>query len=496
MKKSPVPHFLKLLAALLILQTEASAIIPMDSAKITLNGQPLTTGVDVDLELISTKGILYGVVDLIEINGQVDPVAIYFAPHGANFVSGDAYDGVYRLRSEATVLGQYFAILRYVTLDGEEITVGQPNTTRQFSTGSIAQATLSSFGPFGVLGTRVDVDGGGMDVSSQSQTLRVEVHYSYILPLNGTGQIPECTIRLRPPSDIEAPIVIGQNIGIGGPFGTGPNHQPGGQLSPSSSAARGSFVFSIPFDTSASTGVWEVDFAMTRVEAGLGSQTTTTLDAHSFHVYSDAIGGTQLSPILPGSIDTSGLFEFFQQEGGFWYDPPVAFGYLYTLTNSARATEILQLPIGIDSDGKFRITTPTAEEIVPVSSGYSLLQSDGLGVSSFAITDIDGIGDGSQGQAFPVRLGFDSTADFTMRALHLPEPQIELLDHTTERTIKLTWDGQEELSYQLEKSDNLLDWQPVGEPIAGVNGEQTLLHQDNASSNSYRLKVTVILPSN
>ena len=134
-----------------------------------------------------------------------------------------------------------------------------------------------------------------------------------------------------------------------------------------------------------------------------------------------APGSSQDNPILPFEVE-AGVFRFFDVERGVWVDPPLAFGFEYTMTSGSLFTEILDFPIGIDADDLFTVTvgdTVLGEFGTGDSVDFTALL--GGGVSSFKVTGIDPLVDGSDPTAFPLRLDFNTpTASFEMVALTAP----------------------------------------------------------------------------
>ncbi len=147
-------------------------------------------------------------------------------------------------------------------------------------------------------------------------------------------------------------------------------------------------------------------------------------------------GSTQGNPLLPddpGSGAITGTFTFTDVFRGRWYDPPTAFGFEYTMTSDSLFTEILDFPIGIDSDDLFTVTVgDTVLGEFGAGDRVDFTALLGSGVSSFKITGIDPLVDGGDPTVFPIQLDFDTvTASFTMVALtadsvSTPEPSILL----------------------------------------------------------------------
>ncbi len=153
-----------------------------------------------------------------------------------------------------------------------------------------------------------------------------------------------------------------------------------------------------------------------------------TLDAIDVRDGSGSGGGTptgdsQADPILPTGIDPDGTFRFEDVPSGKWFDPPLAEGFIYTMTGEALFTGIAGLP---DLDGELDdLFTVAAEGSTLGAYGpgdtvdfVSLL---GHGVSEFVVTGIDPAVDAAAPDCFPLAIEFDTaTADFVMQPI--PEP--------------------------------------------------------------------------
>jgi hypothetical protein len=159
------------------------------------------------------------------------------------------------------------------------------------------------------------------------------------------------------------------------------------------------------------------------------------------------LGRGQITPILPGNI-VVGVFTFTSVPSGYWYDPPLAEAFNFTMTESPQPigiasrvfpgmmgtetqtslfTAISGFPQGIDADDRFTVAVEdvTLGEFSPGQilrfSDYAaelgdLLQND-KGVASFTISAIDPGVDAADPRAFPIKLEFSTpTASFEMRA--------------------------------------------------------------------------------
>jgi hypothetical protein len=130
-------------------------------------------------------------------------------------------------------------------------------------------------------------------------------------------------------------------------------------------------------------------------------------------------GSSQLNPFLPNSAP--GNDYIFPGGSGFWYDPPAAYGYTFTMIGSSNFTQILNFPVGIDTDGLFVVRTG-GQSIGTFSVGQKVdfVALTGAAVSSFQVLGIEPLVDGDDQVAFPIQLAFDSpTATFTMSPINM-----------------------------------------------------------------------------
>ncbi len=133
-------------------------------------------------------------------------------------------------------------------------------------------------------------------------------------------------------------------------------------------------------------------------------------------------GSSQNTPILPGIIDNN-RFIFRDVPSGRWYDPPTTYGFHFLMTSNSLFTQILDFPVGIDSDNLFAVSVGNKilGEFGP-SKSVDFVALLGQGVSEFTITGIDPLVDATNSTAFPVKLAFSTTtADFEMWALEYPQ---------------------------------------------------------------------------
>jgi hypothetical protein len=135
-----------------------------------------------------------------------------------------------------------------------------------------------------------------------------------------------------------------------------------------------------------------------------------------------APGSTQRDPNMP-TIIANGLFRFINAASGQFFDPPTTYGYTYAMEGASTFTKI-GLPLGLGNN----YTVTSAQGTVNNLAGGGMLNFSGAGVSSFQITGINPLVDGTQPNAFPVYLEFSTpTADFNMQSLDIPEPSTAAL---------------------------------------------------------------------
>lgn len=124
-------------------------------------------------------------------------------------------------------------------------------------------------------------------------------------------------------------------------------------------------------------------------------------------------GASQRNPRFPNGGPW--LFELAQT--GWWFDPPLAQGYDFTMQNTSRFTRIMTLPVGIDGDGLFEVLVGN-QSLGQFAEGSSVDFTqlvDPAGVAAFRLVGIDPTVDSTDQAAFPIQLEFNTpTADFTM----------------------------------------------------------------------------------
>jgi hypothetical protein len=128
-------------------------------------------------------------------------------------------------------------------------------------------------------------------------------------------------------------------------------------------------------------------------------------------------GGSQTAPVLPDS-SSDGTWLFDDVVSGSWIDPPIAFGYTYTITSDALFTRILGFPTGFNSPFEVLVGETSLGFFEP---GDQL--SFGAGVTSFSLRGINPLVDPEDPNAFPLQLEFNTGfADLTMTPMMVPAP--------------------------------------------------------------------------
>ncbi|HTV02390.1 MAG TPA: SBBP repeat-containing protein [Luteitalea sp.] len=146
----------------------------------------------------------------------------------------------------------------------------------------------------------------------------------------------------------------------------------------------------------------------------------------------DRTGIKQDKPVLPTQtrrpVPTQPpIFRFFDQSA-LWFDPPIATGFSYKMTDAALFTAILNFPAGVDADNTFTVSVddvtlgqfgpgqPVRFSNFAAQLGANLV--NGVGVKNFQVTGIDPARESEDPQAFPIQLEFDlPRGTFEMQAL-------------------------------------------------------------------------------
>jgi hypothetical protein len=138
-------------------------------------------------------------------------------------------------------------------------------------------------------------------------------------------------------------------------------------------------------------------------------------------------GLTQQNPILPTSVQ-NGWQTFSQVPGCRWYDPYTTYGFEFQSLEDTLFTEILDFPVGDDTEFAVTVGNVLLGTFGPGSS-VDFVSLLGHGVSNFKITDINSLFGSTAETAFPIQLAFNEReGSFKMRAIsaedaeNVPEP--------------------------------------------------------------------------
>ncbi len=174
--------------------------------------------------------------------------------------------------------------------------------------------------------------------------------------------------------------------------------------------------------------------------------------------------------MLPGGQ----TFVFTSTPTNNWYDPPVAYGYRFTMTGSSKFTAIADFPVGVSPTNSFTVSTGS-QKVGDYGPGQrtDFVALMGAGVSSFVVSGIVPYKDSSDVLAFPIKLDFDTpTADFTM--MPLPVPDGALIPASAGQ-VQFSWSTEPELRYQVQWSPNLVDWNDDGSLLQGTGVVMSVL---------------------
>jgi hypothetical protein len=138
-------------------------------------------------------------------------------------------------------------------------------------------------------------------------------------------------------------------------------------------------------------------------------------------------GLTQQNPILPTSVQ-NGWQIFSKVPGCRWYDPYTTYGFEFQSLEDTLFTEILDFPVGDDTEFAVTVGNVLLGTFGPGSS-VDFVSLLGHGVSNFKITDINSLFGSTAETAFPIQLAFNEReGSFKMRAISaedaekVPEP--------------------------------------------------------------------------
>ena len=132
-------------------------------------------------------------------------------------------------------------------------------------------------------------------------------------------------------------------------------------------------------------------------------------------------GTSPQSPFLPQQQLPDGSF-LINGGSGFWFDPPLANGYRYEMQGDSLFTSLEFAPGFADS---MVLSSPSCV-IAGTFGGGDVVDLAGLcggGIAQFSVNGIDPAFDAADPNAFPVKLGFDTTtAEFAASPIPVPEP--------------------------------------------------------------------------
>ena len=355
----------------------------------------------------------------------------------------------------------FFSQARDVSADGS-VVVGGSTSANGFEAfrwtatdGMVGLGDLPN-GPVSSIATGVSADGSVVSGSGRSNLGRETFRWTATDGMVNLGDLPN-GLRTGFAEDISAD---GSTI-VGTSFTTGPNTEAfrwtvadgmvslgngsalgvsaDGSIVVGSNGSRGPFIWDningrrllsdvLINDFRLNITGWQLGAATAISDDGLtivGSGQNPSRSSEAWIARLDCpLGTCQDNPILPNRIGPR-VFDFDNVPRGQWYDPPAAFGFEYTMTSDSLFTQILNFPIGIDADDLFTVTAgDTVLGEFGAGQSVDFVSLLGSGVSSFTITGIDPLVDGSDPTAFPLQLDFNTpTASFEMRALaSTPEP--------------------------------------------------------------------------
>ncbi len=138
-------------------------------------------------------------------------------------------------------------------------------------------------------------------------------------------------------------------------------------------------------------------------------------------------GLTQQNPILPNTAE-NGWQIFNKVPGCRWYDPYTTYGFEFQALEDTLFTEILDFPVGEDTEFAVTVGNVLLGNFGPGSS-LDFVSLLGKPVSNFKITGISSLIGSTPETAFPIQLAFkDREGSFKMRAFSedeaeaVPEP--------------------------------------------------------------------------
>ncbi len=139
------------------------------------------------------------------------------------------------------------------------------------------------------------------------------------------------------------------------------------------------------------------------------------------------VGQCQTNPLMPdvvqGPTETQGpIYQFINQRGRRWFDPPSTTGFNFEMTGDSLFTEILNLPGGFGNPFTVSIGDIVVGEFTGGDS-IDFVSLLGTGVKQFSVSGINV--DPTDPTVFPIKLDFDTElASFNMQAIgYTPESE-------------------------------------------------------------------------
>lgn len=132
-------------------------------------------------------------------------------------------------------------------------------------------------------------------------------------------------------------------------------------------------------------------------------------------------GQIQQYPVLPSEFLLGGGFAFADVPTRTWFDPPLAWGYTYRMTDESLFTEIMEFPVGFDHPFKVEVD---GQRFGPLQAGqgFQFVAEVGHPVQEFSVIGIFPLVDSEDPTGFPLKLAFDrDTADFEMHPIEAPD---------------------------------------------------------------------------
>jgi hypothetical protein len=165
-----------------------------------------------------------------------------------------------------------------------------------------------------------------------------------------------------------------------------------------------------------------------------------------FSNFTIAAGASERVPYLP---DHPGSFIFTQRLRQRSFDPPVAQGFDFTATGTAKFAEIMSFPSTAGS--AFQVIAEGSDlGTFGATNSVNFLTLVGHGVTNFQVKGIQPFVNATNPTAFPIMLDFtQTTADFTTTPILAPDLQLE---PQTNGDLQITFNGV--LQYSSDLSSN------------------------------------------